>query len=90
MSENKSKAIPLVLKITNSDTSAIIDKVMIAIPDRCFYDANPAMIYDLIEFIANNYILFQAQENIDDNNYVFNLTNFINNLILSIEKRYYY
>lgn len=88
-SDNKTQSIPIVLNISNQDAFEIIKKVMIALPDNFFYNATPDMLYDMIGFISKNLILFQVQENIDQEDYAYHLLDFINNLSVTIDKRYY-
>ena len=47
------------------------------------------MLYDLETFITKNYVLFQAQEDIDDENYASHLISFISSLVADIDQRYY-
>src|SRR5690349_12568184 len=89
MSEPTKAAIPTVLNITNNDAQIIINKIMIALPDCYFYNANAAKLYDMLAFISKNLILFQAQEHFEEEDYAYNLINFISSLSQSIAKRYY-
>ncbi|HAT8266801.1 TPA: hypothetical protein JBA93_13545 [Legionella pneumophila subsp. pneumophila] len=89
ISENKNVAIAEVLNISEKDAYEIIKKIMIALPDSYFYNANTTMLYDMIAFISKNLIFFQVQENIDEEDYAYHLINFINGLSTSIAIRYY-
>lgn len=89
MSEEKDSPISVVLNISTSDAREIINKIMIALPDEFFFNATSTMLYDMIALITKNLILFQVQENIDDDEYVYHLIDFINALTLIIQARYY-
>lgn len=88
-SEEKDSAIPLVLKISPADAKEIINKVMIALPDRYFYSSTPIVLNDMLAFISKNLVFFQAQENLEENNYANHLLGFINSLSMAIANRYY-
>lgn len=88
-SDNTKDAIPVVLNISNEDAFEIIKKVMIALPDNFFYNATPSLLYDMLAFISKNLVLFQVQENIAQEDYAYHLINFINDLSLTIDERYY-
>ncbi|ARB93740.1 hypothetical protein [Legionella longbeachae] len=88
--ENKKNvAIEEVLHISKNDANEIVKKVIIALPDSYFYNANSIMLYDMLGFISKNIFFFQAQENINDENYAYHLIGFINSLIRDISVRYY-
>lgn len=89
MSDEKNTNISDVLAVSNEDMFELIKKVMIALPDDFFYNAPPAMLHDLLGFIAKNLILFQVQEDIEKEHYTLNFINFINKLTTSIVVRYY-
>lgn len=78
-----------VLNISDKDIYDIINKIIIALPDSYFYNANKAMLYDMLAFISKNIILFQVQEDINEEDYAYHLIDFINGLSLSIGTRYY-
>ncbi|QMT58666.1 MULTISPECIES: hypothetical protein [unclassified Legionella] len=84
-----SSAIPLVLGISDTDAQKLINKIMIALPDCFFYLAKPERIREMIHFIAQQYLLFQAQENIHDEFFPNLLINFVNHLVEEIMLRYY-
>lgn len=79
-----------VLNLSDKDAYGIINKMMIALPDNYFYNANTTMLYDMLCFITKNLILFQVQEDIDDENYAYHLIDFINSLSMSLATRYYH
>lgn len=89
MSENRKGGIPVVLKISTDDSEELISKIITALPDRQFYQATPAKLYDILAFIAKNYILFQVQEDIEDDNYANNLIAFLSSLSRNIDEKYY-
>lgn len=89
MSKGNSAGISSVLNISNKDAYDIINKIVIALPDNYFYNANTIMLYDILGFISKNLILFQVQENIEEKDYAYHLIDFINNLSASIALRYY-
>lgn len=82
-------AISLVLGISNADAQKLIGKILIALPDCFFYLAKPERIDEMVNFIAQEYVLFQAQENIEDELFPTLLINFVNNLVEEIMLRYY-
>ncbi|KTD00470.1 hypothetical protein OQJ19_07040 [Fluoribacter gormanii] len=82
-------AIPLVLGISDMDAQKLINKILIALPDCFFYLAKPERISEMVNFIAQQYLLFQAQENINDELFPSLLINFVNNLVEDIMLRYY-
>jgi hypothetical protein len=88
-SENKTAVVPSVLNISERDALEIIKKIIIALPDHYFYNANKFKLYDMITFISKNIVLFQIQENIHDNEYAYHLIDFINGLTSSIAIKYY-
>jgi hypothetical protein len=77
-----------VFNITNKDAHEIINKILIALPDNYFYNSNTIMLYDMLAFISKNWVLFQVQEDIQDENYANHLIDFINSLSISIGMRY--
>ncbi|CEG56625.1 hypothetical protein [Legionella fallonii] len=89
MSDEHNSEMQSVLNISNKDTYDIINKIMIALPDSYFYNANKSMLYDMLAFISKNLILFQIQENIEEDDYAYHLIDFINSLSISIATRYY-
>ncbi|MCE0722088.1 MULTISPECIES: hypothetical protein [Legionella] len=84
-----SSAIPLVLGISDTDAQKLIHKILIALPDCFFYLAKPERISEMVGFIAQRYLLFQVQENINDELFPSLLINFVNNLVEEIMLRYY-
>lgn len=86
---SSSSAIPIVLGVSDSDAQKLIQKIIIALPDCFFYLAKPARINEMVNFIAQQYLLFQAQENIKDELFPSLLINFVNNLVEEIMLRYY-
>ncbi|MBI2785389.1 MAG: hypothetical protein HYX60_03405 [Legionella longbeachae] len=84
-----SSPITIVLGISNADALKLINKILIALPDCFFYLAKPQRIEEIVSFIAKQYLLFQAQENIDDELFPTLFINFINNLVEDIMLRYY-
>ena len=84
-----SKALPAVLGISTDETQKIINKIMIALPDWIFYMLKPIYLDEMLSFIAQQYFLFQIQENIKDELFPILLINFINSLIEELMKRYY-
>jgi hypothetical protein len=89
LAEQKKSAVYHVLHISNADAAAIIKKVIIALPDAYFYNANRVVCNDMLEFISNAIVIFQAQEDVNNSDYVYNLINFISSLCSEIETRYY-
>lgn len=81
--------VPDVLNISNKEVHDIINKVIIALPDSYFYNANTTMLYDMLAFISKSLILFQVQENIEEEDYTYHLIDFINSLSTEIAMRYY-
>ena len=81
--------IPYVLHISNRDALDIINKVIISLPDAYFYNANSIMLYDMLAFISKNLILFQVQENIENDDYSYHLIDFIGSLSREIAIKYY-
>ncbi|HHF7366232.1 TPA: hypothetical protein ACPSKY_001337 [Legionella bozemanae] len=86
---SSSSAIPLVLGISDTDAQKLIHKILIALPDCFFYLAKPERVNEMVSFIAQQYLLFQAQENINDELFPSLLINFVNNLVEEIMLRYY-
>ncbi|WP_115707667.1 hypothetical protein [Legionella sainthelensi] len=82
-------AISFVLGISDVDAQKLINKIVIALPDCFFYLAKPERINEMINFIAQQYLLFQVQENINDELFPSMLINFVNNLVEEIMLRYY-
>ncbi|ARB92714.1 hypothetical protein [Legionella longbeachae] len=82
-------AISFVLGISDTVAQKLINKIVIALPDCFFYLAKPEQINEMINFIAQQYLLFQAQENINDELFPSMLINFVNNLVEEIMLRYY-
>lgn len=89
MTSQKKQAIPQVLNISVNDAKEIIKKVMIALPDKFFYNSTTLMLYDMLTFISKNIVLFQVQEDIEDESYALDLMWFISCLTSSIAARYY-
>ena len=89
MTVKKNQAIPLVLDISESEAEDIINKIMIALPDKFFYNATIEMLDDMLLFISKNILLFQVQENIEEERYAAHLIGFIRCLVASIADRYY-
>ena len=89
MSDSLNTEITDVLNISNKDAHNLINKVIIGLPDAYFYNANTTMLYDMLAHISKNLILFQVQENIEEDDYTYHLIDFINSLSNSIAMRYY-
>ena len=84
-----SSAISLVLGISDVDAQKLINKIIIALPDCFFYLAKPERISEMVNFIAQQYLLFQAQENVNDELFSNLLINFVDNLVEEIMLRYF-
>lgn len=89
MAGDRGSGIPLVLNISKDDAKEIIKKIMIALPDRYFYSASPFVLYDMLGLIGKNFILFQVQENLDEDDYAYHLIDFIKGLSFTIAAKYY-
>ena len=90
LDKNKNnKALSSVLGITDDEAQKLINKILIALPDCFFYMAKPLCLNEMLRFIAQQYLLFQVQENIDDVLFPILLINFINSLVEDIMLRYY-
>ena len=89
MSAEKDEPLFRVLNISSNMAADIINKIMISLPDRQFYNATPMMLHDILGFIVKNYIFFEAQEDINSDAYVYDLRNFIVSLSFEIDARYY-
>jgi hypothetical protein len=89
ISSKQNATISSVFNISNKDAHEIINKILIALPDNYFYNSNTTMLYDMLAFISKNWVLFQVQEDIEDENYANHLIEFINSLSISIGMRYY-
>lgn len=90
IAEDMQNPIPAVLNISPDDAQAIINKILIALPDRYFYSASEPVIQDMLGFIVRNYILFQVQEDIREAMYAYDLVHFISRLSSSIQSRYFF
>ena len=90
MSDGDKANIHDVLHISNKNAHDIINKVMIALPDSYFYNANSTMLHDMLAFISKSLILFQVQENIKEKAYAYHLVDFINSLTKQLAIRYYH
>lgn len=86
---SQASAISFVLGVSETDVQKLIRKIVIALPDCFFYLAKPDQVNEMVDFIAQQYLLFQAQENIDDELFPSMLINFVNNLVEEIMLRYY-
>ena len=86
---HSSSAISLVLGISDVEAQKMINKILIALPDCFFYLAKPDRIQEMVNFIAQQYLLFQSQEDIHDELFPVLLINFVNNLVEDIMLRYY-
>jgi hypothetical protein len=89
MTGDKVTPIASVLKINANQAQDIINKILIALPDQFFYLASKTQLSDILFFIAKDYMFFQAQEDIESEDYAYNLINFITHLTSDIAKRYY-
>jgi len=89
LSDKQRKGVPIVLHVSNNDAKEIIQKIMIALPDKYFYNAKTEWLDDMLSLISQHFILFQAQENIDEEDYIYHLTCFIDELSKTISTRYY-
>ncbi|WP_126322280.1 hypothetical protein [Candidatus Rickettsiella viridis] len=78
-----------VLKLSTTNLEKIIDKIIIALPERQFHNASPIMSQDILSFIAKNFIFFQAQEDLNSDGYEQNLLSFIGCLSDQIDQRYF-
>ena len=85
--EEEHESIQRVLNMSEEDAQDLISKVVFALPDRYFYNENPAMLDDMLLFISKNIVLFQAEENTDDANYGMHLIDFISRLTHDLEAR---
>lgn len=56
---------------------------------KYFYNAKTEWLDDMLSLISQHFILFQAQENIDEEDYIYHLTCFIDQLSNTISTRYY-
>lgn len=75
-------AIQVNLKLNAQQLTVIINKILIAIPDDCLIHQNK--IDDLNQYIAKEFILFQAHEDLNDPYYGESLLMFIEQLIKDI------
>ena len=90
MSTEKDEPLLQLFNMSTSTTEGILTKIMIALPDRYFYNATPIMLSDILDFIVKNYLLFASQEDINSQVYVYDLMNFISSLSTEIDARYYH
>jgi len=88
-SHKRNPSLRSMININHDEAFYIIKKIMIALPDHFFYNANKKKLNDMIAFIAKNFILFQSQEEINGDHYAYNLINFIDDLTSAIGIRYY-
>lgn len=86
----QSKQLELMLAVSEEQTAALINKIIIALPDEIFYLTPPSYLAEINRFIAKEFIYFQAQENVDDPNYAQHFLNFLNNLYMDIRYRYFH
>lgn len=88
ISNDDFNSIFLVLNISSDNARAIIDKIIIGLPDRYFHGLDQAQLNKRTEIIVNDFILFQVQETIDNVDYTTNLTNFIENISFKMDKQF--
>ena len=86
MVEDTNDSIESVLKITSSDALVIIQKIIIGLPERHLFHITREKMNSQVDLIAKLFILFQAQENIDDVDYPYNLINFIERVSWEMDK----
>ena len=79
-----------VLGISKKDLWAILQKIVVALPDYIFLEQLPDLYSEVFEHLAREYILFQCQEDIDDPYFANNLANFIYEIINNINQNYNY
>lgn len=89
MAKNKSQPIELVLQINHKDAYTMIKKIIVALPDPYFYNLNRTLTEDLLLFISRNYLLFEAQEDFNSENYTNHFINFIYALSEDIKNLYF-
>jgi len=82
-------ALSAALGLSNEEAQKIINKILIALPDWVFYMLKPKYLNEMLGFIAQQYFLFQVQENIKDELFPLLLINFINSLLEALMLRYY-
>jgi hypothetical protein len=82
-------AIAGVLGISGREAQKLINKIVLALPDCFFYLAKPERVHEMVTFIAQEYLLFQAQQQVEDELFPSLLVNFVNNLVEEIMLRYF-
>ena len=88
ISNDDLNSIPFVLNISSDDARAIIDKIIIGLPDHYFHELDQDQLSKNTEIIVNDFILFQVQETIENVNYTINLINFIENISFKMDKQF--
>ncbi|MFZ4076868.1 MAG: hypothetical protein ACOYKA_02685 [Legionellaceae bacterium] len=86
MVEHEKNSLSIVLKISPEDAQAIINKIIVGLPVRHFHQTTPDTMNKTIELIANLFILFQVQEDLQDDDYAYHLINFIECVSEEIDK----